>query len=333
MDAILQGKCYLTGGPLDLSIIIVNWNSKEYLKKAIISILAETHDIEFEIVVIDNASFEGCDEMLREYYPEVRFIQSEKNLGFAKANNAAFHSTFGRYVLFLNPDTELVTSAANIMLKHLRELPNVGAVGCKLLNGDKTVQTSCIKSFPTILNQLLSSELLRVLWLKSPLWGNAALFDDRNEPEEVEVISGACLMMHRSVFEQVGLFSEEYFMYTEDVDLCYKIREAGLKNYYIPDAIVIHYGGGSTQKALSGFSAITMHESIWRFLRKTRGKYYSLTYRISTLIAAIGRIGILTIIFPLYMIRQDRKSWNSSIRKWEAILAWSLGFEDLIRNH
>src|SRR3990170_4357170 len=198
---------------MDLSIVIVNWNSKEYLRKCINSILAETHGIEFEIVVIDNASFDGCDEMLRRHYPQVRFIQSERNLGFAKANNAAFHTTCGRDILFLNPDTELVNSAVAIMLKYLRQLPNAGAVGCKLLNWDKTVQTSCVQSFPTILNQLLASELLRTLWPKSSLWGNAPLFGDCNGPEEVEAISGACVMMNRTLFKQSILFSKTNLMY------------------------------------------------------------------------------------------------------------------------
>jgi len=320
--------------PVDLSIIIVNWNSKEYLRKCIASILAETRCMEFEIVVIDNASFDGCDEMLRRNYPQVRFMQSERNLGFAKANNEAFRTTSGQYILFLNPDTEIVASAVNTMLKHLRELPNAGAVGCKLLNADRSVQTSCIQSFPTILNQLLDSELMRILLHRSSLWGNEAIFASRNVPEEVEAISGACLMMHRTVFERVDLFSEDYFMYTEDIDLCYKIMKQSFKNYFIPTATVIHFGGGSTaENSPSGLAAVTMRKSIWRFLRKTRGNKYSSIYRFSTLISAIGRIGILTIIFPGYMIWRDRKSWNTSFQKWKSIFTWSLGLENPLRNH
>src|SRR4030066_516351 len=151
---------------MDLSIIIVNWNSKEYLRKCIASILAATNAIEFEIVVIDNASFDGSGEMLKQCYPQVQFIQSEKNLGFSKANNEAFRVTHGQYVLFLNPDTEIVGTAIPIMLGYLQQMPNAGSVGCKLLNADKTVQTSCIQPFPTILNQFLDSEFLRALWPK-----------------------------------------------------------------------------------------------------------------------------------------------------------------------
>ena len=319
--------------PMDLSIIIVNWNSKEYLRKCIASILAETHGIEFEIVVIDNASFDSSGEMLRQCYPQVPFMQAEKNLGFAKANNAAFHKSRGRHVLFLNPDTELFGPAVNMMFDYLQQLPRAGAIGCKLLNADKTVQTSCIQSFPTILNQILDSEILRALWPKSSLWGNAPLFGDQNGPAEVEAIAGACVMLKRSVFEQVGMFSEDYFMYAEDIDLCYKIRQADYKNYYVPNAAVIHFGGASTQQRPSDFSVIIMRESVWRFLRKTRGKTYSLSYRILTLIAAMGRMAILMIFLPLLIIRHGIKSWNSSFRKWGAILTWSLGLGDGVRNH
>jgi len=319
--------------PVDLSIIIVNWNSKEYLRKCIASILSETHGIEFEIVVIDNASFDGSDQMLRETYTQVRFIQSEKNLGFAKANNAAFHESHGRHVLFLNPDTELIGPAINILLDSLKRLPNAGVVGCRLLNGDKTVQTSCIQAFPTILSQFLDSDLLRTIWPKSPLWGNAPLFGEWKGPKEVEAISGACMMMKRGVFEQVDFFSEAYFMYGEDVDLCHKIMQAGHINYYVPSASIVHFGGGSTQRRPGDFSVVIMRESRMRFLRKTRGNLYGASYRISTLIAALGRIVVLTIFLPLYVIRQSRKSWESSFRKWGAILGWSLGLDNWVKNN
>lgn len=314
---------------MDLSIIIVNWNSREYLQKCIASILAWTNNANYEIVVIDGGSFDGCDEMLRRHYPQVRFIQSQKNIGFAKANNTAFRESRGRYILFLNPDTELINPVVNILFDYIQKAPNAGAIGCKLLNADKTVQTSCLQAFPTILNQFLDSELLRALWPRSPLWGNAPLFGVQIRPEEVEAISGACIMVKRSLFEKVGLFSEDYFMYAEDLDLCYKIRQAGYTNYYIPDATVIHFGGGSTEKSPSDFSVVMMHESVWRWMRKTGGNVYGLAYRVSTLISAIGRLVLLMTLFPLHFIRRDGESWNGSFRKWKAILTWSLGLKDL----
>lgn len=318
---------------MDLSIIIVNWNSKDYLQKCIRSVIDSIHDIDYEIVVIDSGSFDGCDEMLRSNYPHVQFIQSEKNLGFARANNAAFLKSTGKAVLFLNPDTEVIDSAVNIMFDSLQRLSKVGAVGCKLLNADRTVQTSCIQSFPTILNQILDSEFLRKLWPKSSLWGNAPLAGTEHKPVAVEAISGACVMIKRSVFKQVGLFSEDYFMYTEDIDLCYKTRLAGYENYYIPDGGVIHFGGGSSQKKQSDFSVVIMRESIWRFLKKTRGHIYGVGYRAATLISAMGRMAILIIILPLNIVRQSNESWNASFRKSWAVMSWSLRIKNRLKNY
>ena len=234
---------------MDISIIIVNWNSRDYLRKCLDSVPAGIKGLEFEIVVIDSASFDGCAQMLRKHYPEVRFIQSDRNLGFARANNAAFLASTGNCVLFLNPDTELRGLAINLMREQLLALPDAGVVGCKLLNSDGTVQTSCIKSFPTLLNQFLDAELLRKLFPRSRLWGMSALLDNSDASAEVEVVSGACMMLRRLDFERIGMFTTDYFMYSEDVDLCLKSRKAGLKNYCVLSAVVVHHGGGSSAGA------------------------------------------------------------------------------------
>ncbi|WP_442496790.1 glycosyltransferase family 2 protein [Methylobacter sp. sgz302048] len=317
---------------MDLSIIIVNWNSKDYLQKCIASVFAWTSNIDFEIVVIDSASYDGADEMLKRCYPQVRFIQSDLNLGFAKANNVAFRESTGRYVLFLNPDTELIGPAINILFDAVQMLPKAGAVGCKLLNADRSVQTSCIQAFPTILNQMLSSEYLRFLFPRSSLWGMNSLFGAKNEPAKVDMISGACLMLRRSVFEQAGLFSEDYFMYAEDLELCYKIRQIGYSNYYIPTASVIHFGGGSTEKGPSEFSVVMARESLWRYMKKNRGNIYGSAYRASIAVSAIGRLLVLVILLPLHCLRQSEPSWNSSLKKWWTILAWSLGLKTAVSN-
>jgi GT2 family glycosyltransferase len=227
----------------------------------------------------------------------------------------------------LNPDTELIGPAINTLFDSIQMLPKAGAVGCKLLNADRSVQTSCIQAFPTILNQMLSSEYLRFLFPRSSLWGMTSLFGAENEPAKVDMISGACLMLRRSVFEQAGFFSEDYFMYAEDLELCYKIRQAGYSNYYIPTASVIHFGGGSTEKGPSEFSVVMARESLWRYMKKNRGNIYGSAYRASIAVSAIGRLLVLVISLPLHYFRQSEPSWNSSLKKWWAVLAWSLGLK------
>ncbi len=310
---------------MDLSIIIVNWKSKDYLDSCLASIARWCSDVAYEVVVIDSGSFDGCEAMLQQRHPSVRFIQSEKNLGFAKANNAAFHASTGGCVLFLNPDTEIVGDALTMMYRHLQRSPLAGAVGCRLLNGDGSLQTTCIQAYPTILNQLLNAELARTLFPRSRLWGMASLFLEKSVTSEVEAVSGACLMMRRATFEQIGLFSEHYFMYAEDVDLCYKAQQAGYTNQYIPDATVIHFGGTSAGQRPSDFAVVMMRASIWGFLRKTRGELYGLGYRISVLLAALGRIACLFLVLPVYATRGRLKAWLGSLRKWRAISIWSLG--------
>ncbi len=313
---------------MELSIIIVNWNSKDYLRKCLASVLAETRDLQFEIIVIDSASHDGCDRMLREEFPQVRFLQSTANLGFARANNHAYSVSKGKFVLFLNPDTELRGPAIQLMCEQLRTLPAAGAIGCKLLNSDGSIQTSCIQSFPTILNQLLDTELLRRRFPRSALWGMAALYGDGRRAQEVDAISGACVMLKRSVFEAAGRFSQDYFMYAEDIDLSYKVKQAGYKNYYVPEATVIHHGGSSVAQAASNFSVVMMREAIWRFLQKFRGRLYGAAYRVAMLASALGRLLALALVSLWRLISRRAATDEASTRKWRAVLRWSLNLED-----
>lgn len=309
---------------MDLSIIIVNWNSKAYLRKCLASVFGTTCGLTFEVIVIDSASFDGCAEMLRSEFPQVGFLQSQENLGFAKSNNVAFQAVRGEYVLFLNPDTEILGTAISVLLSALKNLPQAGAVGAKLLNSDGTLQTSCIQAFPTVWNQLLGAELLRRWFPRSRLWGMAPLFEAGTEPRVVDAISGACVMLPRQLLCKVGVFSEDYFMYAEDIDLSYKVAKAGFRCYYVPTATVVHHGGGSSQGAGSAKSSILMRESAWRFFRKIRGRYYGAAYRLSTLVAALVRLAVLILVFPFGVIGRRGGPWRTAFTKWKGILLWSV---------
>ncbi len=319
---------------MDLSIILVNWNSKDYLFKSIASIEAETKGIDFEIVVIDSASYDGCDEMLRQTYPHVRFIQSDKNIGFAKANNEAFKVSRGRDILFLNPDTEIESAAINELYVYSQSLPNAGIVGAKLLNSDRSVQETCARAFPTILNQVLESNCLRSIFPGSSLWGMQSFLVSTDAPKGVDAVSGACIMMKRSVFENVEMFSTDYFMYSEDIDLCFKVRKAGLNTYYIPTAVIVHHGGGSSsQTSVNTFSSVMMLESRWRYFRKTRSLRYAWLYRLAMLGVSIVRIGIVLLVWPAQGLRGKKYWGESTLKKWLAKLRWTLGGERWVNNY
>lgn len=312
----IDGKASPTNR-MDVSIIIVNWNSIAYLPECIASICEQTPDISFEIIVVDNASPAGDADLLEAQLREARVIKSSENLGFAGANNLGFKQSSGEYVLFLNPDTKLVGSAINLMLQGMHSLPEAGILGCKLLNTDLSIQTSCIQTFPTILNQVLDSDWLRLRWPNSRLWGTWPLFSHSLKPAKVEVISGACMLVRRDVFEQVGLFTEDYFMYAEDLDLCNKVVQAGYSNYYLDTATVIHYGGRSSNRD----RATQMKwKSIAQFCEKRRGNVYALIFRIAMVTAATVRLMAIAgagLFGNAFGTPQSRRSVSA---KWKLVL-------------
>jgi N-acetylglucosaminyl-diphospho-decaprenol L-rhamnosyltransferase len=319
--------------PPQLSIIILNWNSVGFLRKCLASIKAETHSLRYEIVVVDGASYDGCAEMLRDEHPDVRFLQLTENVGFAKANNQAALLAKGEVLLFLNPDTEVIGPALNALYSTVMGDEKVGGAGAMLLNGDRTIQISSVQALPGLLNQLLDAAALRRLFPKSSLWGTAALMNEPARKEPVEMLSGACIMVRASVFHQAGMFSSIYFMYAEDADLCFKIRKLGLNNIFVPEARIIHYGGGSSSKSPSHFSSIMMRESIWRFLNSTRGSLYARCYRTEMLITSILRLGGLRIVARVFPRYGRKKNLQGPIGKWSSILQWALGREEWVNKY
>lgn len=319
---------------MDLSIVIVNWNSQAFLRPCIDSIYSQTRDLQFEVIVIDSASFDGSDVLLEKHYPAVKFIQSKANLGFAKSNNHAFETCEGDIVLFLNPDTEILGSAINELYNAIISLPESGALGGRLLNSDGSVQTSCIKAFPTILTEVLGTEAFRRCFPSARLWGMAPLFSDNDAPSEVDVISGACLMVRREVFEKSGRFSVDYFMYSEDVDLCFKIRRSGFRNYYVPNATFIHHGGSSSaQSEVSMFSSIMKLEARWRYFCKVKSYFYGSIYRTSILMVSILRVFLaLFLAFPAILVARESR-WRLTLKKWWASLRWALGLERWVEKY
>jgi len=313
---------------MDLSIIIINWNSAEYVRQCLHSLAENLHGIDCEIIVIDNGSFDSCEKLILKEFPKVHFFQSGDNLGFAKANNLGSEKSTGEYLLFLNPDTEIVDGAIQGMASLIKRLPRAGILGCRLLNSDGSTQASCVQAFPTVLNQILDSDMVN-RWLPVLTTGRIRYMDEN--PVRTQVISGACMMIKKTVFEEVGKFSPEYFMYTEDLDLCYKVREAGYSNYYTGRFSIVHHGGGSSQQRKeNSYANIQMRESIFKFLKKTRGKYYAGIYKKAMLLNALIRFGILSIASVVSLL-MGRGSYKSSLIKWQGIMRWTLGIETWAR--
>ena len=252
-------------------------------------------------------------DLLAERFPGVVIVKSPENLGFAGANNLGVRHSTGKYVLFLNPDTLLVSPALAAMLSRLPSLASAGVVGCRLLNTDRSIQTSSILHFPTIANAFWQFESLRQRWPR--LFGIGPLWSTDGNPAQVEAVSGACMLMRREVFDRVGGFSNEYFMYSEDVDLCYRTQQAGFRNYHIGEGEIVHYGGGS---GLPERQASLKAQAELLFCQIHYGRMYSLLFRIMAWINAAAR---LAIIGALRTFDKSTPRLDAAWMRWKATLS------------
>jgi GT2 family glycosyltransferase len=298
----------------------------DYLRECLASIYEHTEGVSFEILIVDNASPAGGVGVLEREFPQIKLIRSPTNLGFAGANNLGFRQSCGTYVLFLNPDTKLIGPTISILLGHIQSLPDAGIVGCKLLNSDLTVQLSSIQKFPTILNQALDAEYLRIRWPRCPLWEIAPLFAENVKLLKVRVIPGACMLLRRTVFEQVGMFSEDYFMYAEDIDLNYKVKHAGFANYYVGETAIIHHGGGSSSRQeVRQWAVVMKMNAMLQLFQKTRGGAYGTGYRAAMGTVAAARLSILTVISLIERLLGRGQAPRVAFIKWKAVLNWAIG--------
>jgi len=309
---------------MDLSIIIVNWRSARDLETCLRSLASQAIPFSHEIWVIDNASYDGSDRMLAEKFPHVRFIQSDRNLGFAAANNRVAREAAGDCLLFLNPDTELRDQALRRLCLALQTNPEAGVAGPRLLNTDGSLQASCVQALPTLWNSLLDAEVLRRRFPRSSLWGNRVLFEPVAAPAPVGMVSGACLLTRRDLFQRLGGFSEEFFMYYEDADYCRRVRDAGSQVFYVPQAVVVHHGGNSSRQQVSRFAAVTMVESCAKYLRQHSGATTVIFFRLGLILCSSLRLLALAGLAAARFLTGQGPGSLASGAKWRFVLEWSL---------
>jgi GT2 family glycosyltransferase len=235
---------------LDLSIIIVNYNVKEFLQNLLHSIEKASVNITKEIIIVDNASDDGSVELIKNRFPSVKLIVNNENIGFGRANNQGLKIASGEFMLMINPDAIVSEDTLDKMISFLNENPSAGLAGCKILNSDGTLQLACRRSFPGPWTSLTKVTGLSNLFPKSRLFARYNLtYLDENETYEVDAISGSFMMMRKKVYEKVGGFDERFFMYGEDLDLCYRVQQAGFKVYFVHSTRIIHYKGESTKRS------------------------------------------------------------------------------------
>jgi GT2 family glycosyltransferase len=252
---------------VDVSLIIVTWNSEQHIRKCLESVRSQAGDLSFEIIVVDNSSRDRTVKTIQESSPSVTLIENQKNLGYAYANNQGIEKSTGRYVLLLNPDTEIRGNALDLMLKFLDANPNAGALGPKLLNPDGSVQPSC-REFPGFSTLLWEFSGLSRLFPKSGIFGGWRMgYFNFDRTIEVDQPMGSCLMLRRETLNQVGYFDENFPMFFNDVDLCCRIKAAGWKIFFYADAQVTHHRGASTSKAKRKMIWLS-HLAFYRFFKK-----------------------------------------------------------------
>ena len=251
-----------------LSICIPTRQAKALLRDCLQSIYANTHQVTFEIIVVDNDSRDGTVEMLRDEFPAVRVIANDHNAGFTRPTNQALQVSCGRYALLLNNDTVILSDALDQLVEFADAHPDAGIVTPKVLNRDGTLQKQCRRSFATPWDLFCYFSGLSRLYPKSPLFARYLVtYRDENETHTVDAVSGSCMLIRREVIDQIGLLDERFFAYQEDADFCFRAHQAGWQVYYYPGAQIVHY-------ASQGGSRINPYRSIWEWHRS-----YFLYYR------------------------------------------------------
>lgn len=283
--------------PKDLVIIIVSYNSRRYLKDCLDSINENPLNARYEIIVVDNGSTDGSIGFLKDNYPDIKLILNNKNIGFAAANNLAIKSSDSSYILLLNSDCKVYKDSIDKLLDFMEKNKTAGIIGPKIINSDGSVQHSCRK-FPSIINAAFHT-ILTDIFPDNPFSRKYKLADiQRDKPVKVDWVSGSCIMIRRGALKDTGLLDERYFMYVEDLDLCYRMWQKNWGVFYFPCAKILHYiGGSSSNKRL--VSCIRMQKSVFYFFWKNYKKSWKIIF-IPFLILILGFRVIFTFIKNLF---------------------------------
>lgn len=302
-----------------LTAIIVSYNTRDLTLRCLADLYADLGDTSAEVFLVDNGSADGSVAAVRGACPEVIVIEVGHNAGFAAANNLAMTRATGEFVLLLNTDAFVKLGAIRVMMGYLREHPRTAVVGPRLLNADGSLQPSCYK-FPNPARALCEHTLLTAAFPNHRLLGDYRTWPHDVE-REVEFVIGACMMVRRSAIDEVGMFDENFFMYSEETDWCRRFRNAGWAVAFVPGAEVVHLNGGSgKQQGERVFNEFGRGAE--RYIRKHHGWVGLQTFRVCMIGGASIRIALFGV---KAMLPGSRTRARGLVRKWIRILAWNLG--------
>ncbi|MFA5670416.1 MAG: glycosyltransferase [Balneolaceae bacterium] len=300
---------------VDISIVIVNYNVKEYLASLLNSIDKAANNLVLETFVVDNASNDGSKEFIPSRFPEIKYIYNRENVGFGVANNQAIAQAKGKYILIINPDTLVSEDTLTTLFNHMEANAKCGAAGCKILNPDGTFAPESRRSVPSIWTAGTKLLGLSALFPKSKLFGQYYLsWMGEDEPSQISVLSGSFMFWRASVLKELEGFDERFFMYGEDIDLCYRIQELGYYIDYVPSTSIIHYKGESTKKGNLKYIKL-FNKALYQFFEKTYGPRYSYIFKVLIYIAVLAKTitsFVITQIKKFALIITDLIILNSS---------------------
>ena len=302
----------------DLSVVIVNWNTKDYLLHCLRTVLrTERRDLR-EVIVVDNGSQDGSVKKVKEFFPKIRLITNGENRGFAKATNQGIQHSSGKYLLLLNPDTEVKEGSIERLIAFMDAHPDAGITGVQLLNGDGSKQNS-IASFPSLATELLNKSLLRRVFPKK-FPGKESVYPG---PVEVDSVIGACMLTRREAVKQVGILDEDYFLFFEETDWCYRMKKAGWKVFHLPQSEVVHFQGKGAETRKRE-AKVEYYRSRYHFFKKNRGKLQWFLLLIGLM--AKLEIEILSMfigcVLTLFLIRR----WRRRFSIYLYLMVWHLRF-------
>ncbi len=277
----------MSANKVDISIVIVNYKVKEYISNLLSSIEKARHNYSLEIFVVDNDSGDDSIEYLQSRYPDVHYIANTENIGFGRANNQAINQAKGKYTLIINPDTLVSEDTLTVLVDHMENNDTCGAAGCKILNPDGTFAPESRRSVPTIWSAACRVFGLDNLFPNSKLFGQYYLsWLPVDEVAKVPVLSGSFMFWRTDVLKQIGGFDERFFMYGEDIDLCYQIRNTGYHIDYVPGTSIIHYKGESTKKGDLRYIKL-FNKALYQFYEKNYSTRYSVLFKVLIYLAVL----------------------------------------------
>lgn len=303
-----------------LDVIIVSYNVAHLLEDCLGSLLSEK-GVDMVITVVDNNSSDGTVAMVRKKFPQANLVASRENLGFSAANNLALKGSRSKYVLLLNPDTKVLPGAVKKMVDYMEANREVGALGPKLLNPDGSLQYSA-RTFPSLTTQFLESTYLFRIFPQSRFFGQYFMsYWDHGQERKVDWVSGAALMVRGEAIEKIGLLDEGFFMYSEEVDWCYRIKRAGYEVVYFPRAEIIHYDARSSEDQARRLEMVLSGR--YRFFAKHYPSWQGLFLQLLVLGGLVMRIFFCAVasLLPL----KERERFRKKLHCFVQVFLWHLG--------